>query len=53
VSLEVGPKGGVGLDGDDGAVVLPDVGEEAVDELAPLGWVGLCLSDEGSETSGR
>lgn len=45
--LEVGRKGGLGFDGDDRAVVLPDMVEEAVDELAPLGRVGLCLPEAG------
>ncbi|HEY7953462.1 MAG TPA: hypothetical protein VID70_10805 [Solirubrobacteraceae bacterium] len=38
---EVIGEGGAGFDGDDRAVVLPDVLEEACDELASLGGVGL------------
>jgi hypothetical protein len=39
--FEVAGECWAGFDGDDGAVVLPDVVEEAGEQLAALGWVGL------------
>jgi hypothetical protein len=45
--LEVGGEGWAGFDGDDVAVVLPDVVEEAGDEFAALGGVGLCVPERG------
>jgi hypothetical protein len=51
--LEVGREGGPGFDGDDRAVVLPDVVEEAVDELASLCGVGLCLPEAGEVAEDR
>jgi hypothetical protein len=43
--LEAGGECWAGFDGGDHAVVLPDVVEEAAEELAPLGWVGLGLTE--------
>ena len=45
--LEVGGERWAGFDGDDAAVVLPDVVEQAREELAPLGWVGLGVPEAG------
>lgn len=45
--LEVRGEGWAGLDGDDPASVLPDVVEEAGEELASLGGVGLCAPEAG------
>lgn len=45
--LEVGGEGWSGFDGDDVAVVLPDVVEEGVQEFAALGWVGLGVPEGG------
>lgn len=48
--VEVCSEGGAGLDGDDLAAVPPDVVEDAVDELAALGWVGLRVPEGGEVT---
>jgi hypothetical protein len=45
--LEVGREGGAGFDGDDASGVLPDAVEEAAQELAALGGVGLCVPEGG------
>jgi hypothetical protein len=45
--LEVDGEGGAGRYGDDAPGVLPDVVEEACEELASLGGVGLCMPEGG------
>ncbi len=37
----------MGLDGNDAAVLCPDLCEQREQELAPLGWVGLKLPEAG------
>lgn len=46
-ALKYAAKAGRGFDGDDDAAVLPDVVEEAGDELASLGGIGLCVPEGG------
>jgi hypothetical protein len=45
--LEVRGECWVWFDGDDPAVVLPDVVEQVGEELASLGWLGLGVPEAG------